>query len=62
MRQNRILHGKKTRLSVKHQTVMPSAVPTSMKNRYAPFPAYRANSSEESRTVSANQRSSTAVT
>ena len=37
-RQNRTLHGKNRRLSVKNQTVMPSAVPTSMKIRYAPFP------------------------
>ena len=39
MRQNPMQHGKKTRLSVKNQTAMPSAVPTSMKIRYAPFPA-----------------------
>lgn len=37
-RQNRTLHGKKRRLSVKNQIVMPRAVPTSMKIRYAPFP------------------------
>ena len=38
-RQKPMLHGKKTRLSVKNQTVMPSAVPMSMKIRYSPFPA-----------------------
>lgn len=32
-RQNRMLHGKNSRLRVRNQTVMPSAVPTSMKTR-----------------------------